>query len=230
MSAKESVKQWNLVKLVSCFLNQCVLFPRWRSCSNRLHCPFYYRAVYYKADIYILDDPLSAVDVRVGRKLFDEWVLMILSSRKCKFIKHHSLFFYLLSWRQNILPRLHVECLSVAHETKCFHILQNCCPILWYTRDQRDRRLTLVNVGQLYLITTRKFDKHDIGCFIWHLLAKLVVSSSKKSERKVIELSFFRTSWGVKSGVWLVQFTATIGSAYVWNVCVKQKMKKNKIE
>ncbi|XP_020629411.1 multidrug resistance-associated protein 4-like isoform X2 [Orbicella faveolata] len=29
------------------------------------------RAVYYKADIYILDDPLSAVDVRVGRKLFD---------------------------------------------------------------------------------------------------------------------------------------------------------------
>ena len=31
-----------------------------------------YRAVYYKADIYILDDPLSAVDVRVGRRLFDE--------------------------------------------------------------------------------------------------------------------------------------------------------------
>lgn len=32
----------------------------------------YYRAVYFKADIYLLDDPLSAVDVRVGRKLFDE--------------------------------------------------------------------------------------------------------------------------------------------------------------
>ncbi|RMX56477.1 hypothetical protein pdam_00014934, partial [Pocillopora damicornis] len=30
------------------------------------------RAVYFKADIYLLDDPLSAVDVRVGRKLFDE--------------------------------------------------------------------------------------------------------------------------------------------------------------
>ena len=33
---------------------------------------FVFRAVYYKADIYILDDPLSAVDVRVGRKLFDQ--------------------------------------------------------------------------------------------------------------------------------------------------------------
>lgn len=32
------------------------------------------RAVYFKADIYILDDPLSAVDVRVGRKLFDECI------------------------------------------------------------------------------------------------------------------------------------------------------------
>ncbi|CAH3158723.1 unnamed protein product [Pocillopora meandrina] len=32
------------------------------------------RAVYFKADIYLLDDPLSAVDVRVGRKLFDECI------------------------------------------------------------------------------------------------------------------------------------------------------------
>lgn len=28
------------------------------------------RAVYFNADIYLLDDPLSAVDARVGRKLF----------------------------------------------------------------------------------------------------------------------------------------------------------------
>lgn len=30
------------------------------------------RAIYRKADIYLLDDPLSAVDSHVGRKLFDE--------------------------------------------------------------------------------------------------------------------------------------------------------------
>ena len=34
--------------------------------------PFFARAVYYRADIYLLDDPLSAVDARVGRHLFDE--------------------------------------------------------------------------------------------------------------------------------------------------------------
>ena len=29
-----------------------------------------FRSVYFNADIYLLDDPLSAVDAHVGRKLF----------------------------------------------------------------------------------------------------------------------------------------------------------------
>ena len=32
------------------------------------------RAVYSKADIYLLDDPLSAVDAAVGRHIFEKWV------------------------------------------------------------------------------------------------------------------------------------------------------------
>lgn len=35
---------------------------------------FYYRAVYRIADIYLLDDPLAAVDSHTGKKLFDECV------------------------------------------------------------------------------------------------------------------------------------------------------------
>lgn len=31
-----------------------------------------FRAVYQDADIYLLDDPLSAVDAEVGRHLFEE--------------------------------------------------------------------------------------------------------------------------------------------------------------
>jgi len=33
------------------------------------------RAVYKTADVYLLDDPLSAVDARVGRHLFDQCIM-----------------------------------------------------------------------------------------------------------------------------------------------------------
>ena len=33
------------------------------------------RAVYRDADVYLLDDPLSAVDTAVGKHLFEEYVL-----------------------------------------------------------------------------------------------------------------------------------------------------------
>ncbi len=32
------------------------------------------RALYRDADIYLLDDPLSAVDVKVSKHLFDKWI------------------------------------------------------------------------------------------------------------------------------------------------------------
>lgn len=31
----------------------------------------YYRAVYKQADVYLLDNPLSAVDTRVGKHIFE---------------------------------------------------------------------------------------------------------------------------------------------------------------
>ena len=43
----------------------CVL--SWRLC-------LFSRAVYQDADIYLLDDPLSAVDAEVSRHLFEQWV------------------------------------------------------------------------------------------------------------------------------------------------------------
>ena len=39
------------------------------------------RAVYRKADIYLLDDPLSAVDSAVSRHIFDKYVLFMILIR-----------------------------------------------------------------------------------------------------------------------------------------------------
>ncbi len=33
------------------------------------------RAVYHDADIYLLDDPLSAVDTAVGKHLFEKYMI-----------------------------------------------------------------------------------------------------------------------------------------------------------
>lgn len=35
---------------------------------------WFYRAVYKQADVYLLDDPLSAVDTHVGKHLFEDCV------------------------------------------------------------------------------------------------------------------------------------------------------------
>ncbi|XP_050060622.1 probable multidrug resistance-associated protein lethal(2)03659 isoform X2 [Aphis gossypii] len=46
------------------------------------------RAVYKKADIYLLDDPLSAVDVKVGKHLFEKCILDYLKLNTCILITH----------------------------------------------------------------------------------------------------------------------------------------------
>ncbi|XP_045472548.1 probable multidrug resistance-associated protein lethal(2)03659 [Harmonia axyridis] len=46
------------------------------------------RAIYRDADIYLLDDPLSAVDVRVANHLFNECIMSFLKT-KCKILVTH---------------------------------------------------------------------------------------------------------------------------------------------
>lgn len=47
------------------------------------------RAVYHDCDIYLLDDPLSAVDAKVGRHIFEECITGLLSNRLRLLVTHH---------------------------------------------------------------------------------------------------------------------------------------------
>ncbi|XP_050545467.1 probable multidrug resistance-associated protein lethal(2)03659 isoform X2 [Daktulosphaira vitifoliae] len=46
------------------------------------------RAVYKEADIYLMDDPLSAVDTHVGKHLFDKCIKGFLKEKTCVLITH----------------------------------------------------------------------------------------------------------------------------------------------
>ncbi|MED6275104.1 hypothetical protein CHARACLAT_023058, partial [Characodon lateralis] len=51
-------------------------------------CSFFSRAVYQDADIYLLDDPLSAVDAEVGRHLFEQCICGLLKNKPRILVTH----------------------------------------------------------------------------------------------------------------------------------------------
>ena len=46
------------------------------------------RAVYYDAQVYLLDDPLSAVDNKVGKRIFEKCIRGLLSDRLKILVTH----------------------------------------------------------------------------------------------------------------------------------------------
>lgn len=47
------------------------------------------RAVYHNADIYLLDDPLSSLDIQVGKKLFEKCIKGLLKNNLVILVTHH---------------------------------------------------------------------------------------------------------------------------------------------
>ena len=46
------------------------------------------RALYSNADIYLLDDPLSAVDTKVGKEIFDKYIKEALKDKTVLLVTH----------------------------------------------------------------------------------------------------------------------------------------------
>lgn len=46
------------------------------------------RAVYSESDIYLLDDPLSAVDAKVAKAIFNEVITGVLASKTVVLVTH----------------------------------------------------------------------------------------------------------------------------------------------
>ena len=61
------------------------------------------RALYSNSDIYLLDDPLSAVDSQVGRKIFYDSILYLRSEGKTVILVSHQIDYMLLCDRVAIL-------------------------------------------------------------------------------------------------------------------------------
>ncbi|XP_034007075.1 multidrug resistance-associated protein 4-like [Trematomus bernacchii] len=65
------------------------------------------RAVYQDADIYLLDDPLSAVDAEVGRHLFEKCICGLLNN-KCRILVTHQLQYLQASDQIIVLKEGHI--------------------------------------------------------------------------------------------------------------------------
>ncbi|KAK7083945.1 Multidrug resistance-associated protein 4, partial [Halocaridina rubra] len=73
------------------------------------------RAVYYDADIYLLDDPLSAVDTHVGRHLFDQCIMNHLKN-KVRVLVTHQLQYLKPASQILVLREGHMEAIGSYHQ------------------------------------------------------------------------------------------------------------------
>ena len=76
------------------------------------------RAVYSDADIYLLDDPLSAVDTKVGRRLFESCILGHLSGRIRLLVTHQ------LQYLKDVDRVVVMESGSIIHQGEYAEILE----------------------------------------------------------------------------------------------------------
>ncbi|XP_036946537.1 multidrug resistance-associated protein 4-like isoform X2 [Acanthopagrus latus] len=109
------------------------------------------RAVYQDADIYLLDDPLSAVDAEVGKHLFEQCISGLLKN-KCRVLVTHQLQHLRAADQILVLMEGHVMCQGTYNELQ--HSGLDIASLL-RSEEEQDRLSELAEPGRLSLYSQR---------------------------------------------------------------------------
>ena len=90
------------------------------------------RAIYRDADIYLLDDPLSAVDAHVGKHLFEECIKGFLKDKVVLLVTHQIQY---LKEADNILVLRQGQ---ITHQGAYEHILEQCQDISTFITEEKE--------------------------------------------------------------------------------------------
>ena len=90
------------------------------------------RAIYRDADIYLLDDPLSAVDAHVGKHLFEECIKNFLKDKVVLLVTHQIQY---LKEADNILV---LRQGLITHQGHYEHILEQCQDISTFITEEKE--------------------------------------------------------------------------------------------
>ncbi|XP_030265342.1 multidrug resistance-associated protein 4-like [Sparus aurata] len=114
------------------------------------------RAVYEDADIYLLDDPLSAVDAEVGKHLFEQCISGLLKN-KCRVLVTHQLQHLRAADQILVLKEGHVMCQGTYNQLQ--HSGLDIVSLL-RSEEEQDRLSQLASPGRLSLYSQRSNGSH----------------------------------------------------------------------
>ncbi|CAH1183155.1 unnamed protein product [Phaedon cochleariae] len=154
------------------------------------------RAVYKEADIYLLDDPLSAVDTHVGEQLFNECICGYLSN-KCVVLVTHQLQYLSNAHRIYLLENGEVRSSGTYQELKATD--SDFTKLLEESEEEVkkevERKLSTMNVEEKTKqedmpVITRERETRAHGTVTWHIYKSYMRAGGSWLKTFCIALTF----------------------------------------
>ncbi|XP_075333092.1 ATP-binding cassette sub-family C member 4-like [Odontesthes bonariensis] len=157
------------------------------------------RAVYEDADIYLLDDPLSAVDAEVGKHLFEQCICGLLKN-KCRILVSHQLQYLKAADRILVLREGHIIGQGTYSELQS----SGLDVVSLLRSDEQDRWSCSSDLDQVSLHSQRTNFSHSSQCSYQSLLP----SDQFPVEKVGIAAEEIRAEGNVGRHIYVKYFTA----------------------